>query len=214
MPLTSPRGNVVAPTGLDPVGNPYLFQLDANGNLLVSVAALLALTQLPATLDGGNLRVAVEALPTLGQLPATLDGGNLRVYIEGGNVYVPHALLDGTQDNDTAAGVPVAGDLIIAVLQPDASVKWQRIPRGTAEVDFGSTPTLTGVFTVVDATIAATMVMQVSQSGVAPTGKSQDENELDPILFRAVAGSGSFTLYGTALNGPVVGKYKVNYMAR
>lgn len=79
------------------------------------------------------------------------------------------------------------------------------------EVDFGSIPTRTKVFTVVDAAVSISSHIIAVQSGNAPTGKSADEVEMDPITFAALPGSGSFKLIASTLMGPVVGKFKVNY---
>jgi type III secretory pathway component EscV len=80
------------------------------------------------------------------------------------------------------------------------------------EVDFGTTPTAYQTFTVLDNSVSPTSNLIVTQSGNAPTGRSADENQMDPIIFSATSGTGGFTLIASALNGPVVGKYKVNYI--
>lgn len=79
------------------------------------------------------------------------------------------------------------------------------------EVDFGSIPTSSKVFTITDATVGTSNKILAIQSGDAPTGKSADENEMDQIDFIVGAGTGQFTLYAFAAYGPIVGKYKVNY---
>jgi hypothetical protein len=81
------------------------------------------------------------------------------------------------------------------------------------EVDFGSSPTRTKTFTVVDAGITASSKLIITQSGHAATGRQADENEMDPILFSGTPGSGQFILIANALTGPVAGKYRVNYTA-
>lgn len=80
------------------------------------------------------------------------------------------------------------------------------------EIDFGASPVRTKHFTVTDATVSAASHLMINQSGTAATGRQADENEMDPILFSGTPGSGQFTLIANALTGPVVGKYKVNYM--
>lgn len=82
----------------------------------------------------------------------------------------------------------------------------------TAEFDCGTIPVWDGSATITDATVSSTNLILVGQSGAAPTGKDQDENEMDGLECRAVSGSGSFTLYFTANPGPIVGKYKINYV--
>lgn len=81
------------------------------------------------------------------------------------------------------------------------------------EVDFGTAPTRSKSFTITDGSITAAQQIQVNQSLAAATGRSQDENEMDTLLPRAVAGTGQFTMFVTALEGPVVGKFKFNYLA-
>jgi len=79
------------------------------------------------------------------------------------------------------------------------------------EIDFGTTPTSSKTFTIIDSNVSTTSHMITVQSGAAPTGRSADENEMDPIIFSGTPSTGQFTLIATSLNGPVVGKYKVNY---
>lgn len=87
-------------------------------------------------------------------------------------------------------------------------------PTKTVELDFGSPGTRSKTFTITDADVSASSVIQAWQSGVAATGRSADENEMDQIVFRAVPGAGSLTLYANSLFGPVSGLYKVNYSIR
>lgn len=79
------------------------------------------------------------------------------------------------------------------------------------EIDFGTTPVHSKQFTIVDTDVISTTIIYVAQAGDAATGKSQDENDMDIIIFRAVPGSGQFTVYAQSLTGPVVGAYKINY---
>lgn len=80
-----------------------------------------------------------------------------------------------------------------------------------AEIDFGdSSVYFDGVFTVTDAAIASTHKIIALQSGAAATGRDEDENEMDSLELRAVAGTGQFTLYVTCYEG-CHGKFKVNY---
>lgn len=80
------------------------------------------------------------------------------------------------------------------------------------EIDFGSSPTRTKKFTVVDAGVSASSKLVITQSGHAATGRQADENEMDPILFSGTPASGQFTLIANALTGPVAGKYRANYV--
>lgn len=79
------------------------------------------------------------------------------------------------------------------------------------EVDFGTSPTRTKTFVVVDASVSTGSKLVISQSGHAATGRQADENEMDPIIFSGTPGSGQFTLIANALVGPVAGKYRANY---
>lgn len=81
------------------------------------------------------------------------------------------------------------------------------------EVDFGSTPVgETTAFTITDATVSGTSKIMLSLSGAAPTGKDQDELEMDAFHMWALPGSGSFSLYMRPLEGFVHDKFKVNYI--
>jgi hypothetical protein len=79
------------------------------------------------------------------------------------------------------------------------------------EIDFGSIPTRYKTATITDSLVAPGQYILMNQAADAASGRSQDENEMDPILARAVAGTGQFTAYLTALEGPVVGLYRFNY---
>jgi hypothetical protein len=80
------------------------------------------------------------------------------------------------------------------------------------EVNFGTIPTRSKTFTITDATVSASTPLIITQSGAAAPGRQSDENEMDPIVFSGTPGSGQFTLIASALNGPVVGNYMVNYV--
>jgi hypothetical protein len=81
-----------------------------------------------------------------------------------------------------------------------------------SEIDFGATPAREKTFTVTDANVKATHQIVATHSAAAATGRVQDENELDSLLCKCVAGNGQFTMYVVSLCGPVIGKYKVNYL--
>lgn len=81
-----------------------------------------------------------------------------------------------------------------------------------ATVDFGTVPTSARSFVVTDAAISTSSQLIVTQSGRGATGRSDDENEMDPLLLRAVPGAGQMTVYASALDGPVTGAYLLNYM--
>jgi hypothetical protein len=81
------------------------------------------------------------------------------------------------------------------------------------EVDMGAAPIVVKKFTVSDVNVSGTSIILATQSRNAPTGKSTDDNELDPLSCAAgEAGVGSFVLQVAALQGPVVGKVKINYV--
>lgn len=82
------------------------------------------------------------------------------------------------------------------------------------ELDFGSTPTRSKTFTVTDGRILPAKSVLMNQSGVAPTGKSADENEMDSFMANCLPGTGSFTANIFSLFGPVVGKFKFLYVVR
>jgi hypothetical protein len=81
------------------------------------------------------------------------------------------------------------------------------------EVDFGIPVVRNKTFTIVDADVTPSSLILANQSAKAATGKTQDENEAESILFKAVAGTGQFTLYAQVLNNSLVsGKFNVTYL--
>ncbi len=99
-----------------------------------------------------------------------------------------------------------------------ATGQWRPITVGggsavikSAEVDFGSVPTRYKNFTVTDASVTATSKIIVTQSGQAAAGGHVDDAEMDPIMFSARPGTGQLVLSARTLDGPVVGKYTVDY---
>lgn len=82
----------------------------------------------------------------------------------------------------------------------------------SCEIDFGTTSAKEKTFTVTDPAIVNTDKILITHSAAAATGRSQDENEMDVLICRAVSGVGQFTVYVNSLYGPVCGKYKLNYM--
>lgn len=80
------------------------------------------------------------------------------------------------------------------------------------EVDFGVTPVSEANFTITDAGIDATKIVVAVVSYAAPTGKDQDELEMDDFVLRAVAGAGNFALYMRSVDGSYLAdKFKINY---
>jgi hypothetical protein len=80
------------------------------------------------------------------------------------------------------------------------------------EVDFGSIPRQTKTFIITDGTVFLSSKIIATQSGAAATGRTSDENEMDPLICSAIAGSGSFVLIVSGALGSVTGKYKINYI--
>ena len=79
------------------------------------------------------------------------------------------------------------------------------------EIDFGATPIDVKDFTITDADVVATSNIMVQVAYIAPTGKELDELDFDVFDFRAVAGTGNFTLHARSLEGLVADKFKVIY---
>lgn len=80
------------------------------------------------------------------------------------------------------------------------------------EVDFGSVGVYSASFTVTDSRVNTSSLIIAQQSYDAPTGKDQDENEMDTLNCMCSAGAGQFTLYVTAnLDCVVADNFKINY---
>jgi hypothetical protein len=98
--------------------------------------------------------------------------------------------------------------------------QWEPTPPGgggaasitEVEIDFGAAPSHGKSFTIVDGSIAPTDQIIVQQSFAAATSKSQDEKEMDPLILRAVAGTGDFTVFVSGTEGRLYGAFKLNYM--
>lgn len=117
--------------------------------------------------------------------------------------------------DEVATAVPVANGIPKALATGKLAAGWipsSPVALTQVEVDFGSAGVRSKSFTITDASVSGTSKIIPQQAGDAPTGRQADENEMDAILFSAAPGAGQFTLFGNALNGPVSGKYKVNYM--
>lgn len=84
---------------------------------------------------------------------------------------------------------------------------------GTAEivevvVDFGSTPVKQATFVVAVAGALTSQQVIVTQTMIAATGRSRDENEMDALVCRGyVSASGQVTIHVSADPGPVHGEY-------
>lgn len=80
------------------------------------------------------------------------------------------------------------------------------------EIDFGTTPVSNGTFDVANASMTALHKVIASVSYAAPTGKDQDELEMDDLQLRCVASGGGFTAFIQAADGSYLeGKFKINY---
>lgn len=116
---------------------------------------------------------------------------------------------DGSQWNSVA----MSGDATIDQFGVVTVSGGSSVGSAEVEVDFGATPKTVAKFTVLDAGVTAPSIIVACQSRNAPTGKGTDDNELDPLSCAAgEAGAGSFVLQVAALQGPIVGKVKINYM--
>ena len=82
-----------------------------------------------------------------------------------------------------------------------------------ANLNFGSTPTYGGQFTISDGTITGTEKIVVTASGTAPVDLTSDEFEMDGLLLAAVAGVGEITVYAVVYPGPITGIRKILYQA-
>lgn len=81
------------------------------------------------------------------------------------------------------------------------------------EIDFGATPIRELSFTITDADIISTSRIIAILSYEAPTGKDQDELEMDDLSIKCSPGTGDFTMYVRALDDALVhDKFKINYM--
>jgi len=82
----------------------------------------------------------------------------------------------------------------------------------TVEIDFGSAPTLSAEFSISNALASVGKNVIAFQSGEAATGRDADENEMDTITFCGRCFDGGIIFYAESLQGPVSGKFKVNYV--
>jgi len=81
------------------------------------------------------------------------------------------------------------------------------------EIDFGSTPVADGTFTITDAAVTSSAKkIMATLSYDAPTGKDQDELEMDDLSIICAAGTGQFSMYVRATDGSYLAdKFKINY---
>jgi hypothetical protein len=136
---------------------------------------------------------------------ASSTGGTIDFMFQGGAKNVGFDLL-----NYTAIHV-MHTDVQRAIEDLDKAIAFSSFGAKQIEVDFGTFPTNYKTFTIVDADVGPGSKLFPTQAGNAPTGRDEDENEMDPIIFNAAPKTGSFVLRAASQDGPVVGKYKVNY---
>lgn len=115
-------------------------------------------------------------------------------------------IVAGTNVSISSTGIDSGtGDVTINASSGSATIT-------EVEVDFGTIPVYNKTFTVTDASVSSSSKIVASQSGAAATGRNADENEMDALTCRGLPGTGSFTLICSSHDGPVVGKYKINYL--
>lgn len=122
-------------------------------------------------------------------------------------------------------GTPANGDLRINTTLGTTEVyrggDWRNLEQTATpgdfvvlqtEVDFGSGNETEKSFTITDPDVATDSQILLTMAGDAPTDKDQDELEMDAFYMWALPGAGEFTLFMRALDGPVHGKFKINYV--
>ena len=115
----------------------------------------------------------------------------------------PGAPSSSTEHPDHHNALATAINEIVAYLSARA---WTEV-----EVDFGTTPQYSALFTVVDGDVSASSNIVINGSSEPATGRVGNDAEWDGLALSAIAGSGSFTLTAIAVPGPVVGARKVLY---
>lgn len=80
------------------------------------------------------------------------------------------------------------------------------------EIDFGTTPVSELSFTIADEDVTVYSRLSGQVSYEAPTGKDQDELEMDHLELMFAPADKSFTLYARGLTGYVADKFKINYV--
>ena len=141
--------------------------------------------------------------PSDSALEKTVNKGAVGGYAGlGTDSLVPTAQLGTGTANSTTF---LRGDKTYAV--PTASVDVKQ-----TEIDFGATPLTEASFTVSDAGVSSSSQLMGGIAYEAPTDRDLDEVEMEPFNVRFGPGTGAFTVFIQALEGPVEGKYKLNYL--
>ncbi|MBJ7347289.1 MAG: hypothetical protein JHC87_01815 [Thermoleophilaceae bacterium] len=79
------------------------------------------------------------------------------------------------------------------------------------EIDFGARA-WGAAFTIVDAAVNAGSQITGNIAYEAPTARDRDEVEMEQISLSFAPGAGQLTIFATALDGPIHGKFKINYL--
>ena len=85
--------------------------------------------------------------------------------------------------------------------------------KSTTTIDFGSTPVADASFTVTDAAISGTSVIEPFVQVTSTADNDTDAHRFAAVSWKmsAAAASGSFTLYVTCLVGLCTGTFTVQY---
>lgn len=164
-------------------------------------------TKISVTNDVGNKEVdidAVEANFNLANLGGTLTASQYVTMIGATGV------ANGTKG---AVPQPLIADQF-KFLRGDGT--WNTptaiVDMTQVEIDFGTDPIYSKEFTITDAGVSGTSQIMATMALEAPTGKEVDEIEMDMLKLMCQAGSGQFILYAEALEGRVLGAFKINYL--
>jgi hypothetical protein len=114
----------------------------------------------------------------------------------------------------SGATAPTNGQVLTATSSTTAT--WQAAGAGsttwtTTEINFGSTPSYGGTFTITDGSVTAGSDVAVTPSGKVATGRVGNDWEWDVVMLSALPASGSFDVTASAISGPLVGKRMIQY---
>jgi hypothetical protein len=114
----------------------------------------------------------------------------------------------------SGATAPTNGQVLTATSSTTAT--WQAAGAGstvwtTTEIDFGSTPSYGGTFTIADGSVTAGSDIAVTPSGKVATGRVGNDWEWDVVMLSALPASGSFDVTASSISGPLVGKRMIQY---